>query len=253
VLGAVVERGVQAESRERTDLCAASGYGADVQYGLLSAAPGERILVCGVRAAQVLDVTREWLQILGREAALTTQGCPNAVLEFVAAGIPLTSADPSSVVIASRFAAPTDLQPCGAAYAHTGPWAPLPVVQRGGVITLCPQPQDERVIRATYLHEVGHLLGLCDQDPSRAILCTGFHSNAGIVSIMNNGSEPLDLTADDVLAVRLSACRADVPANALWARQRPDLPRLWHEDAVFTAEVRRIATAAPGAMLPDCL
>lgn len=121
----------------------------------------------------------------------------------------------------------------------------------------------------SYSHEVGHMIGLCDQydDVSEVGMhfkCSAkFRSRDGEYSAMNAGGTAVILdkykfdpnvymTSFDRTAARLIACRSDVDANSLWIRTYPSLVKEWREDKKFRDEVSRLSASGVG-LLPECL
>lgn len=86
---------------------------------------------------------------------------------------------------------------------------------------------DKVKLNLTMLHETGHMMGLCDQYDAEGA-DVGFHekcdpefrSSVAGVSIMNRmgAMRPTHLTEDDILGIRMLACRRDVESNDDWLR-----------------------------------
>jgi hypothetical protein len=101
----------------------------------------------------------------------------------------------------------------------------------------------------TYLHEAGHIWGMCDQYVNQDI-GTGMHKTCSnlyrsvkaTTSVMNSGDNGLtSLSVDDIMGIRIMACRKDIEANQAWASALgPQVYQNWN----LAAEISRLNNVA---------
>ena len=162
----------------------------------IQAGPNDKIELCGPQTENVSWALLTWMKSISREQRIASNIVPcNSGAKFK---IQLTS------------------QSGGMAQFPSAPaWT------SGSTITFNAgiQPIDgSNMFKAILLHEMGHVVGLCDQY-SGVDNCNSLHSSGQKVgdSIMGaTNPNKLNLSQDDVTGAQKLAERSDVPANAQW-------------------------------------
>jgi hypothetical protein len=211
------------------------------ETSLLWVKPGERIEVCGVRAREVYDGLVQWMKALGRASKLTVTQHSECT--------PANIAGAQALVRSFNFDGADDPfglcgQELGAYTDDASPHRRLSGVTRGADIIFCHDPRP-----GTALHEVGHVMGMCDQYSNSNPVAMHpncqdeMKSERAVTSIMNN-TDYTSLLPDDLLGIRILACRRGFeerpwfdPGNILgtatkinekWADQVGSTMNLWN-------------------------
>jgi hypothetical protein len=234
---------------------------------LLKAGPNDSILVCGKYAQEVEKSIKDWASQIGRSEIVKVQSqCPNARQNY--AYVVETRDNETSKVVAEYCKEDTDMT----AFAYPNDYG---FAGRWFYVNNCNDLSDVKSFswKINIAHEVGHLWGMCDQynvDEAKKGIGVGMHATCSSnfrsrfaeLSVMNAGgvldenssfiSKSVILMPNDAVALRLMACRSDIPANETWLQKRTDLVAQWRSEDYFRNEIQRLRGNGI-SFLPQCL
>ncbi|MGE0171941.1 MAG: hypothetical protein AB7T49_04115 [Oligoflexales bacterium] len=210
---------------------------------LMKIPPGGEINACGNRREVIERSLKRWAQVIGRDKNLKIGN--NEKCSF-----PIASDYGQIEGIAHNDPRPT--------VCRTGDGA----VSKSYFGTLwetrfCSEIDGEEENYAV-LHEVGHAWGMCDQyDKTGTAIgmhptCDpGYSSQQAVDSVMSGARTSTDLTPDDILGLRILACRADISANVKWAEKLKSEILTW--EGVKEEAIRLTQAAGRDLFIPICL
>jgi hypothetical protein len=235
----------KSRSNSETKYGALSEYQIPKDHWLVGVPPGGTILVCGQQTKSILDAVKTWARTLGREEKINFKESSDCN-ESVPAGS-------AKIQTYDGLVGPHGTCPNFAAAATYNDPSPF-----GFTIQICNPIRGSDV--HAMLHEVGHTFGLCDQ--YGAISASGAYERVGMhptcdstynsieatSSIMSADYSVLELSADDILGIRILGCRADIPGNLEWEQVAVE------KIAEVKTEVKRLnEKAGKNLFLPSCL